>query len=177
MNLHYLFIFWACFCFCVSFVSGIMIASRIGGLAAWLGGFIGGISALYIVTVPMSLRRNVRIGLFGYNSAGCCASLAGKVFFEPSYMGVVVGTLFTFISFHSWIFNFSLRTILSSTFCRHVRGRVCSAPSDRISLLAESYIQFAYPHFPIHHIHLDYYAYSHQVASTYYSRKWIFVWL
>jgi urea transporter len=72
-------------------ILGIMVASRIGGLAAWLGGTVGGLTAFYVVNVPMNLRHLVRKGIFGYCSAGCCASLAGKVFFEPSYMGVVVG--------------------------------------------------------------------------------------
>lgn len=73
-------------------ILGIMISSRIGGLAAWLGGTVGGLTAFYIVAVPkLTLRHLVRKGIFGYCSAGCCASLAGKVFFEPSYMGVIVG--------------------------------------------------------------------------------------
>jgi len=73
-------------------ILGIMISSRIGGLAAWLGATVGAFTVFYIVSVPIGLRHLVRKGLFGYCAAGCCASIAGKVFYEPSCMGVMVGS-------------------------------------------------------------------------------------
>ena len=52
---------------------------------------MGAFTAFYVVSVPVALRHLVRKGLFGYCAAGCCASISGKVFYEPSCMGVMVG--------------------------------------------------------------------------------------
>lgn len=96
---------------------GIGIASRFGALAAWLGGTLGGITALHVLQVPN--RINVRMGLYGYNSAGTCASLAGSVFFHTTPMSIVVGGVgamlasllnVAFISFWGTLWNLPVLT-------------------------------------------------------------------
>lgn len=63
-------------------ILGIGISSRSGALAAWTGAFVACLTCYYLLQVPESSLMAVRTGLFGYNSAGACASIAGGVFFR-----------------------------------------------------------------------------------------------
>jgi hypothetical protein len=65
-------------------VLGIMISNKVGGLAALTGAFTACITSLYLIQVPSTSIADVRHGLYGYNSAGTCTSIAGKVFFKSS---------------------------------------------------------------------------------------------
>lgn len=77
----------------VLIILGICVASRMGGLASWLGASIAAITAFHLLQVPAASLPAVRNGLYGYNSAGCCAALAGGVFFDPSPSGVAFGSV------------------------------------------------------------------------------------
>ena len=72
-------------------ILGIGVASRIGAMAAWGGAAVAAITAVFLLAVPIAGRIDVRNGLFGYNSAGTCASLAGGVIFDPTVSGCVFG--------------------------------------------------------------------------------------
>ena len=72
-------------------ILGVMIASRMGALAAWGGAAVAAITAVFLLAVPTAGRVDVRNGLFGYNSAGTCASLAGGVIFDPTVSGSIFG--------------------------------------------------------------------------------------
>lgn len=72
-------------------ILGIGVASRMGAMAAWGGAAVAAITAVFLLAVPISGRIDVRNGLFGYNSAGTCASLAGGVIFDPTVSGCVFG--------------------------------------------------------------------------------------
>jgi urea transporter len=69
-------------------IAGIAIASRQGAFGATLGATVGWIVALYILKVKNVVA--IRTGLFGYNCAGTCASLAGGVFFRRFDMQTVI---------------------------------------------------------------------------------------
>jgi urea transporter len=69
-------------------IAGIAIASRQGAFAATLGATVGWIVTLYILKVNDVIA--IRSGLFGYNCAGTCASLAGGVFYSKFDLQTVV---------------------------------------------------------------------------------------
>ena len=69
-------------------IAGIAIASRQGAFAATLGATVGWIVTLYILKVKNVIA--IRSGLFGYNCAGTCASLAGGVFYSKFDLQTVV---------------------------------------------------------------------------------------
>ena len=79
-------------------VAGIAIASRPAAMAAFFGSFIACISALYILEVPKSLVSDVRKGLYGYNSAGVYAAIAGNVFFVHNRASIFYGAVGTLLS-------------------------------------------------------------------------------
>lgn len=72
-------------------ILGICISSPRAAAAAWCGSLIGCLGAYYIIQVPSTYRTAVRNGLYGYNSAGVCAAIAGGVFYIPSYQSQVLG--------------------------------------------------------------------------------------
>ena len=72
-------------------ILGIGIASRMGAFAAWSGATVACLVSYYLMKVPDLI--NVRNGLFGYNSAGCCASLAGGVFFQVNRGNFITGLI------------------------------------------------------------------------------------
>ena len=74
-------------------ILGIAVSSRIGALAAWGGAAVAAITAVQLLVVSPANRIDVRNGLYGYNSAGTCASLAGGIFFDPTPSGAVFGIL------------------------------------------------------------------------------------
>ena len=74
-------------------ILGIAISSRVGALAAWGGATVAAITAVQLLAVSSANRVDVRNGLYGYNSAGTCASLAGGIFFDPSLSGAVFGII------------------------------------------------------------------------------------
>jgi urea transporter len=73
-------------------IAGIAIASRQGAAAATLGAIVGWTITYYVLGV-----RNVtaiRSGLYGYNCAGTCASLAGGVFFNQlDFETILIGII------------------------------------------------------------------------------------
>jgi len=74
-------------------ILGICLSSRMGALAAWGGAAVAAITAVHLLAVSAASRVDVRNGLYGYNSAGTCASLAGGIFFDPTPSGAVMGVV------------------------------------------------------------------------------------
>ena len=75
-------------------LTGILIASRYGFCAAMLGSLLACLFSYFVFQAsgPEELI-NIRMGLYGYNSAGTCAALAGHVFFEPTLGGLMVAAV------------------------------------------------------------------------------------
>lgn len=76
---------------CILIVIGIAISSRIAALAGLLGAATACLSCYYLLQVPNLAL--VRSGIFGYNSAGTCAVLAGGGFFQATYGSTLVGII------------------------------------------------------------------------------------
>jgi len=72
-------------------ILGICVSSRMGALAAWAGATVAALTACFLLQVTERDLVDVRNGLYGYNSAGTCASLAGGVFYYPSLSGSLFG--------------------------------------------------------------------------------------
>ncbi|CAE7717176.1 unnamed protein product, partial [Symbiodinium microadriaticum] len=74
-------------------VLGIAIASRYSGAAVLCGSIVGCINTRYILRVPPSSWMNIRNGIYGFNCAGIFAALAGDVFFNFTWGGVLMGVV------------------------------------------------------------------------------------
>jgi len=74
-------------------ILGIAISSRSGACAAWLGALVACLTCYYLLQVPESSLVNVRNGLFGYNSAGACAAIAGGVFYRVGPKTITTGAV------------------------------------------------------------------------------------
>lgn len=72
-------------------VAGIAVADWFAAIFALLGGGMGGISTLFFLGSGEKVL--VRHGIFGYNSAGCCAAIACGAFVPRSVFHCVVAVL------------------------------------------------------------------------------------
>lgn len=71
-------------------VLGIAITNRYAAVSLLCGSFIGCINTRYILRVPPSSWLSIKNGLYGFNSAGIFAAVAGDIFFHVNIGAVIL---------------------------------------------------------------------------------------